>query len=334
MKAFLCAALLHDLGHYPFAHSLKDLGVLAHEILTARLVQEGDWPRRIREEVGTDPALVAAIIDRALPYSGPERVEPYRHLLSGVLDPDKLDYLNRDAYFCGIPYGIQDVDFVLEEIVPDEGSGLAITRKGLTAVESLLFSKYLMYRTVYWHKTVRIATAMIKKAVVLALAEGVLRPEELYALSDAEFQALTASRRFPPFRLVREVGERRLYKRVLRVPFRPGDPLHTALADLPRRVSFEAELAREAGKRLGRPVAPEEIIVDLPEPISFEIDVPILDPHTRTRVAFRDSDSVFSAEVVEGFRRSLRSVSLLCRRDEGLIAALPQIGHRRLAAQR
>ena len=103
VKAFLCAALLHDLGHYPFAHSLKDLGVLSHETLTARLVQEGEWPRRIREEAGTAPALVAAIIDRTLPYAGPERVEPYRHLLSGVLDPDKLDYLNRDAYFCGIP---------------------------------------------------------------------------------------------------------------------------------------------------------------------------------------------------------------------------------------
>ncbi len=330
VKAFLCAALLHDLGHYPFAHSLKDLGILAHETLTARLVLQEDWRRRIREEVGTDPRLVAAIIDRSLGYDGGEALELYRRLLSGVLDPDKLDYLNRDAYFCGVPYGIQDVDFVLEEIVPDERSGLAITRKGLSAVESILFSKYLMYRTVYWHKTVRIATAMIKKAVVLGLAAGALRPEELYFLGDAEFLALTAPRGFPPFRLVQEVNERRLYKRVLRVPYRPGDPRHAELGDMGRRAALEAELAREAGGRLGRAVEPEEVIIDLPEPISFEIDVPILDPHTHARVAFRDSDSVFGAEVVEGFRRSLRTVSLLCRRDEGLVAALREIGRRHL----
>lgn len=349
VKAFLCAALLHDLGHYPFAHSLKDLEILSHEELTASLILSrpagreeaaagaagsaggsDDYPRVIGEEVGADPQLVAAIIDRRLPYSGPEDAELFRNLLSGVLDPDKLDYFNRDAYFCGIPYGIQDVDFVLEEVVPHPRSGLAVSRKGLTAVESILFSKYLMYRAVYWHKTVRIATSMIKKALLMGLSAGVIRPQDLYWIGDAEFFALAASIDYPPFRLVGEVAQRRLHKLVLRVPFQAGRPAHARLMSLGERMAVEEELAREAGRKLGRRVEPQEVVIDLPEPISFEIDVPVLDQGTGTLVPFRQSESVFSEQVIEGFRRSLRTVSLCCSRDEALIDALRAIGEERL----
>ncbi|GAI78327.1 unnamed protein product, partial [marine sediment metagenome] len=162
--------MLHDLGHYPYAHSLKELDVESHESLTSKRICEDDFCLIIKEDLGVDPHLVAAIIDSNLEYRGSEDVVFFRNLLSGVLDPDKLDYLNRDAYFCGVPYGIQDVDFVLNEIVPYSSTGLAITWKGLSAVESILFSKYLMYRTVYWHKAVRIATAMIKKAILMGLS--------------------------------------------------------------------------------------------------------------------------------------------------------------------
>ena len=93
----------------------------------------------------------------------------YRQLLSGVLDPDKLDYLNRDAFYCGVPYGIQDTEFTLSALEPDSEKGITINSKSIVAVENLLFSKYLMYRTVYWHKTVRIVTAMMKKTLFSAL---------------------------------------------------------------------------------------------------------------------------------------------------------------------
>ena len=115
VKAFLCAALLHDIGHYPFAHSLKDLAPQAHESLAARQILE-DFAPAIRGSLNAEPQAVASIIDHRLPYSGRENVGFYAKLLSGVLDPDKLDYLNRDAFFCGVPYGIQDVDFILDRI--------------------------------------------------------------------------------------------------------------------------------------------------------------------------------------------------------------------------
>src|SRR5207245_1133155 len=82
------------------------------------------------------------------------------------LDVDKLDYLSRDAWMCGVPYGVIDVDRLLTSLTLAPGTGggttLALTEKGLAPLESLLFAKYQMYRTVYWHHAVRSATAMFK----------------------------------------------------------------------------------------------------------------------------------------------------------------------------
>lgn len=330
VKAFLCAALLHDLGHYPFAHSLKDLRITSHEELTAQRIMEKDFSEVIAKDVGADPSLVAAIIDSDHNYSGGEDAGFFSNLLSGVLDPDKLDYLNRDAYFCGVPYGIQDVDFVLEEIHTHNEQGLAITRKGLAAVESILFSKYLMYRTVYWHKTVRIATAMIKKVLLMALTSGILRTESLYWLDDQEFLLCTRKKKYPPFRLIEDVACRKLYKLVFRIPFDSGNAGHSRLMDLGERLKLEQELAGAAGRLIGRKVASEEVIIDIPEPISFEIDLPVLDPDNGSFSAFKHSGSVFSAEVVKGFTSSLRFISIICSRDQELISALLKIGSHKI----
>jgi HD superfamily phosphohydrolase len=327
IRAFLSAALLHDVGHYPFAHSLKDLPLAGHESLTAAQVLEGQLSGALRREAGADPSLVAAIVDpqREAPDGG--AVAFYRRLLSGVLDPDKLDYLNRDAYFCGVPYGLQDVDFALAELRAQPG-GLAVTRKGLTAVESILFSKYLMYRSVYWHKTVRIATSMIKKAVALAMEAGELEPRELYGLDDQEFFALAGRKSFPPLELLSRVARRQLYKQVASFPFDPGDPGAASLLRIPERLERERQIAREASRSVGRTVAPQEILIDIPEPISFEIDLPVLNAGGSR--PFAASESVFSEGTIQEIARSLRRVSLIAETDPGLAAALARLGPERL----
>ncbi len=310
VKAFLCAALLHDLGHFPFAHSLKELPLREHESLTAEIVTRRPLDALIRSQVGVDPALVASIVDRHLPAKGlsPE-VSFFRNILSGVLDPDKLDYLNRDAYFCGVPYGIQDTDFVISRMRPHPTDGLAVDAQGLTGVEHILFSKYLMYRTVYWHKTVRIATAMIKKAVYLSLRSGALGPEELYGLDDIEFFERLASVKQPCALLIRRVAERDLLKQLHEEPFVESNPLHLRLLNLDERAGVEEAIARRLSADLGEPVSAEGVIIDIPEPVNFEVSIPVAE--SRGSGAPAENDSVFTGPVVEGFTRSLRKLRII-----------------------
>ena len=330
-KAFLCAALLHDLGHYPYAHSLKDVGLRSHESLTAERILRTDLATLICDKVGADPELVAAIVDSSLPHASKD-LSFFRNLLSGVLDPDKLDYLNRDAYFCGVPHGIQDVDFILAEIRP-RADGLAVTEKGLSAVESILFSKYLMYKTVYWHKTVRIATAMIKKAVLLALREAVLEPEDLYWLDDNEFSSLTDKHDFIPLQLIRRVMERRLYKLAAAVSFESDNSLHRKLQNVHERLDFEEQLGRAVEKLAGRKVAVESLIIDVPEPINFEINLPVLQPQTGEVTIYEHSRSVFNRDSVRSFVHSLRTISLFAEQADDLNRALQKINARKILTE-
>jgi HD superfamily phosphohydrolase len=302
VKSFLAASLLHDVGHFPYTHSFKSLPLAEHESLTGHLVQEGTLARRIREKLGIDPLMVAAIVDETLDAGSNDETRLYRALLSGSLDPDKLDYLNRDAYFCGVPYGLQDIDFALSRIVPVGYDGIGMEESGVSAVENILFSKYLMYRAVYWHRTVRVATAMIKKAVHLGLQDGVIRPSDLYGLDDELFVARFAAHPFPPFELISQVGSRRLLKPAADVPFDHHNPGHQRITAMATRQKLEAELAAEFR------IPEYQVIIDLPDPISFEAHFPIFVDGTAREFA---ATSVFSADVVTRFTETIRRIRLM-----------------------
>lgn len=306
VKAFLAATFLHDVGHFPYAHSLKELPLLPHETLSGELIRTGRLAEAIRDGVGTDPEFVAAIIDRRIPTALPE-ILMYRNILSGVLDPDKLDYLNRDAYFCGVPYGVQDTDFIISCLLPHP-DGIGVEEKGLSSVEHILFSKYLMYRTVYWHRTVRSATAMIKKAVFSALSKGHLSPSDLYHKNDDEFFRCFLNSDMGEGVLVKAVAERRLYKLAFETPFDHNNPVHEALANLHARSDAEAELASRISGFCGTEVRSEEVIIDIPEQIDFEVELPILGSDGWK--TFKECGSVFDSSVVAGFKRSLRKIRL------------------------
>ena len=310
INSFLIAALLHDIGHFPYAHSLKELPLKEHEEISAELILEGELAGIIREKAMVDPILVASIVDQGLDTGGRSELEFYRKLLSGVLDPDKLDYLNRDAFFCGVPYGTQDTDFYIDKIIYSKGE-LALLEPGITAIENILFSKYLMYKTVYWHKTVRIATGMIKKAVALALGEGVLKASQLYGLDDDDFYKTVDMPEFPPLELIQRVFRRDLYKMAYETHFSPQ--IHGKLMDLSERFALEEKLAKALGEQSSRPWSPQEVIIDIPEAISFEVDLQV---KKGDRIcSFRDSESAFSPEVVENFTHSLRKVRIFIPRE-------------------
>jgi HD superfamily phosphohydrolase len=309
VMAFLCACLLHDLGHFPFTHSLKELPLRSHESLTGDIILS-EPVKSLVTSCGADPYFTAAIIDaervpKAL-SGGDNELFFYRKLLSGCLDPDKLDYLNRDARYCGVPYGTQDVDFVLSRLVPCLKRGVDIDSRLIPNVEAILFAKYLMYRTVYWHRQVRSATSMIKKALLTGLESRRITGEELYNLDDKSLFYLL--QRKSKKTLAQALWNGKLYTVAAEIPFTEAD--HTCLRDINHRSRYEQQLAEEfrtAGICLGA----DDIIIDMPEPISFETGLFVLDENR----SFADSSSAFKAETLNSFVKTLYVVRIFVNPD-------------------
>jgi HD superfamily phosphohydrolase len=134
------AALLHDIGHYPFSHALEEIGALHHEEVARTLLTDGAIARELREHLAPDaPERVYALIRG-------ESESPLQGLISGSLDLDKIEYLKRDAFMCGVPYGEIDVDRLLHSLTlvdnPETGRlTVGVLEKGLSALESLQFAK-------------------------------------------------------------------------------------------------------------------------------------------------------------------------------------------------
>ncbi len=155
------AALLHDVGHYPFSHALEEAGLPSHESLAVQRFKHPEL-RRALGAYGI-PSVEDALADLITGTSD----LPLQGLVAGSLDLDKIEYLTRDARMCGVPYGTVDVDRLIHSITlvgssPEERS-VGVHEKGLSALESLLFAKYQMYRNVYWHHAIRSATVMFKR---------------------------------------------------------------------------------------------------------------------------------------------------------------------------
>ncbi|MGI9255454.1 MAG: HD domain-containing protein, partial [Salinispira sp.] len=306
-KAFLAAALLHDLGHFPFTHSLKELPLKQHEELTAEIILFSPIKDILRNDLLIDPDFCCAIIDENIDCND-EQVIFFRKLLSSAIDPDKLDYLNRDAWFCGIPYGSQDVDYILSVLEPNAIHGYVIDRNSIAAIEGLLFSKYLMYRAVYWHQTIRTATGMIKKSLHIALENNTIQADDLYGLDDESFYLNFARRDDPAFSLINAVYNRELFSVVRTIDFQPENPVHRSLENLDNRQQIEIALIQRFTDFLDVDISNTDILIDIPEHISFDIDIMLRDNNDLE--TYDSSPSVFTKNVIEQFVRSLRKIRI------------------------
>jgi HD superfamily phosphohydrolase len=201
---------------------------------------------------------------------------PLQGLISGSLDLDKIEYLKRDALMCGVPYGEIDVDRLIHSLtlVVDPSTArttIGVAEKGLSALESLLFAKYQMYRNVYWHHAVRSATAMYKRLVADAIRSGTLRVSELASFSDESLLHQLDER--APSPLLRGLRERRLYKRAFECPSAelPENAAEWIATDRELVTATEDQLARELG------LEPREVLLDYPVKTQMlDLDMPVL----------------------------------------------------------
>jgi uncharacterized protein len=250
------AALLHDIGHYPFSHALEEAAFPSHEALGVAKLSQGELSERLVEVGGRGfPGAIGKLI------TGESR-SSLQGLISGSLDLDKIDYLSRDARNCGVPYGTVDVDRLLSSLTLVETAPgrfeVGVMEKGVSALESLLFAKYQMYRNVYWHHAVRAATCMFKRAVRDAVARGSLSTRDIAeATDDGLMELLIAKDRN---RLAAAIRARRLHKRALDLPASdvPGEtqPWISEDPDLLQRV--EDALAAQVGLSAG------DLLLDFP----------------------------------------------------------------------
>ena len=338
-----CAALLHDVGHLPYSHTLEfvlhDQFGIDHAEISRRLIRgEGtvlsDSDKKILgdystipetlEKYGIDPKEVAKLLEGVVTDSpiqktlGRHRNQAHfnerrymSQLISGPVDVDQLDYLKRDAHYTGVAYGVIDLDRLVETIQIFNGD-LVVERGGLSAIEGMLVARALMFSAVYFHKTVRIAELMLAKAVEKI---GKREIDNVQSMTDSTLLAYLVGKGGYFEEMATLIKYRRLFKKAYSVPTAALDHEQwkkvDAMGDISTRRSAEDEIARRAG------VSPEHVIIDVP---SSELEI------SEPRISLTDVRILDDGKVKMLPRISTIAASLQMRRshESAVMVACPE----------
>ena len=186
------AALLHDIGHYPYSHLMEfvdrdrhrpsyllkpksDKGSTPapklerypdHEKIGQLVITKREDISKVLQANDVDPEEIASII------RGEHTKQAYNQLIHSSLDMDRMDYLVRDSLGTGVPYGKIDLHYLLSNLdVTDEGE-VVVSYKAAAAAEHFLVARYFMYKTVYMHKTIFAFEALLRHILFLLREHG------------------------------------------------------------------------------------------------------------------------------------------------------------------
>jgi len=266
-----CAALLHDIGHGPFSHTLesilKNTLDVDHVDLTGKLIL-GDYDIFCSEEKEfiTSPD-VNEILSRnninqrevADIIKGKSHKKQYlSQLLNSAIDVDQLDYLIRDAYYTGVAYGIIDIERYLQTLTLNSGK-LVVMRKGVGVVESILMARALMYSSVYFHKTVRIAELMLSKAIEMINCSN---PFDFFKMTDTELVSHMKRTGSFQYKIFTCLKYRKLFKQAYSVSFPDLNEQNIDIVKNLEKVELRREKEKEMEEILNIPAG--HIIIDIP----------------------------------------------------------------------
>jgi len=235
------AGTLHDVGHGPFSHTLEgvihEFAGVDHMEITQDIIRgkydmalEGaedlPWMKvpEILERHGVDPDTVAQLITGGLAESekrieyeeGMQHFSPeknyLRQIIHGVVDADQIDYLLRDSHYTGVAHGSLDLDRLLQTIAVFNND-LVIDSKGVNAVEGMLVARALMYSSVYFHRTGRLAQLMMSRAVERLEDKSLLH--RVHRMMDANLMEWLPQQ--GPFQ--KDITNRLVYRRLFKMTY-------------------------------------------------------------------------------------------------------------------
>ncbi|HEX6672488.1 MAG TPA: HD domain-containing protein [Nitrososphaeraceae archaeon] len=167
VESLRIAALLHDIGHGPFSHLFeevlreKESNKINHEIIGKRIIKE-TIIIDILDKYGYDGDYVCKL------SFGESQKMFYDEIIAGSLSVDIMDYLPRDSFFTGAEYGKVDYHRLISSLEVLSNGHLGIDKSAINSLESMLISRYQMFKAVYFHKTVRAGEVMLLHSLISA----------------------------------------------------------------------------------------------------------------------------------------------------------------------